>query len=105
MLFYSCKLKNKDARLNLIQTIQHRLAEVKTETAVMRSFVDAAMVLQTKEELDYTTASMAKYWVSEKAHMNISKLLQLFGGWGYMWEYPIARAYADSRAGFYIKYD
>jgi len=81
-----------------LQTIQHRLAEVKTETAVMRSFVDAAMVLQTKEELDYTTASMAKYWVSEKAHMNISKLLQLFGGWGYMWEYPIARAYADSRA-------
>ena len=72
---------------------------MKTETAVMRSFVDAAMVLQTKEELDYTTASMAKYWVSEKAHMNISKLLQLFGGWGYMWEYPIARAYADSRAG------
>ena len=68
----------------------------------MRSFVDAAMVLQTKEELDYTTASMAKYWVSEKAHMNISKLLQLFGGWGYMWEYPIARAYADSRAGFFI---
>jgi len=81
-----------------LQTIQHRLAEVKTEAAVMRAFVDSAMVLQTKEELDYSTASMAKYWVSEKVHFNISKLLQLFGGWGYMWEYPIARAYADSRA-------
>ena len=55
------------------------------------------MELQVNEELDYTTASMAKYMVSEKAHVNISKMLQLFGGWGYMWEYPIARAYADSR--------
>ena len=51
------------------------------------------------DNLDYTTASMAKYWLSEKAHLNISKCLQLFGGWGYMWEYPIARYYADSRAG------
>lgn len=81
-----------------LQTIQHRLAEVKTEAAVGRAFVDAAMVLQTKDELDYTTASMAKYWCSEMGHKNTSKLLQLFGGWGYMWEYPIARAYADSRA-------
>ena len=42
---------------------------------------------------------MAKYWLTEKSHLNISKCLQLFGGWGYMWEYPIARYYADSRAG------
>lgn len=81
-----------------LQTIQHRLAEVKTEAAVARAFVDRALWLQHLEELDYTTASMAKYWVSEMSHKNISKLLQLFGGWGYMWEYPIARAYADSRA-------
>jgi len=81
-----------------LQTIQHRLAEVKTEAAVGRSFVDSAMALETKGQLDYTTASMAKYWCSEMAHKNISKLLQLFGGWGYMWEYPIARSYADSRA-------
>ncbi|CAG5102095.1 Oidioi.mRNA.OKI2018_I69.chr1.g140.t2.cds [Oikopleura dioica] len=80
-----------------LQTIQHRLAEVKTEAAFCRSFVDKAMELQVNEELDYTTASMAKYMCSEKAHVNISKMLQLFGGWGYMWEYPIARAYADSR--------
>lgn len=80
-----------------LQTIQHRLAEIKTEAAFCRSFVDKAMELQVNEELDYTTASMAKYMVSEKAHVNISKMLQLFGGWGYMWEYPIARAYADSR--------
>ena len=52
-----------------------------------------------KDNLDHTTASMAKYWLTEKSHLNISKCLQLFGGWGYMWEYPIARYYADSRAG------
>ena len=40
---------------------------------------------------------MAKYWLTEKSHLNISKCLQLFGGWGYMWEYPIARMFADSR--------
>merc|ERR1711990_648404 len=82
-----------------LQTIQHRLAEVKTDAAVGRAFCDRAMQLFMEDNLDYTTASMAKYWLSEKAHTNISKCLQLFGGWGYMWEYPIARYYADSRAG------
>lgn len=82
-----------------LQTIQHRLAEVKTDAAVGRAFCDSAMRLFMEDNLDYTTASMAKYWLSEKAHLNISKCLQLFGGWGYMWEYPIARYYADSRAG------
>jgi len=82
-----------------LQTIQHRLAEVKTEAAVGRAFCDSAMRLFMEDNLDYTTASMAKYWLTEKSHLNISKCLQLFGGWGYMWEYPIARYYADSRAG------
>jgi len=82
-----------------LQTIQHRLAEVKTEAAIGRSFCDTAMKLFMEDNLDYTTASMAKYWLTEKSHLNISKCLQLFGGWGYMWEYPIARYYADSRAG------
>jgi len=82
-----------------LQTIQHRLAEVKTDAAVGRAFCDSAMRLFMEDNLDYTTASMAKYWLTEKSHLNISKCLQLFGGWGYMWEYPIARYYADSRAG------
>merc|ERR1711953_1309315 len=69
------------------------------EAAFGRAFCDSAMRLFMEDNLDYTTASMAKYWLTEKSHLNISKCLQLFGGWGYMWEYPIARYYADSRAG------
>ena len=40
---------------------------------------------------------MAKYWLTEKSHLNISKCLQLFGGWGYMWEYEIAKIFAGAR--------
>ena len=80
-----------------LQTIQHKLAEVKTDTALARCFTDRAMQMYEEGTLDYTTASMAKYWVTDKNNEVCSKCLQMFGGWGYMWEYPIARMFADSR--------
>ena len=80
-----------------LQTIQHKLAEVKTDTAMARCFTDNAMMMYENGTLDYNTASMAKYWVTEKNNEVCSKCLQMFGGWGYMWEYPIARMFADSR--------
>ena len=82
-----------------LQTIQHKLAEVKTDAAVARCFTDRAMQMYEEGNLDYNTASMCKYWVTDKNNEICSKCLQMFGGWGYMWEYPIARYYADSRAG------
>jgi len=83
--------------LSNLQTIQHKLAEVKTDTAMARCFTDRAMQMYEDGTLDYTTASMSKYWVTEKNNEVCSKCLQMFGGWGYMWEYPIARMFADSR--------
>ena len=47
--------------------------------------------------IDYETASMAKLYTTEAAVRNSSKLLQLFGGWGYMWEYPVAKTFAGTR--------
>ena len=80
-----------------LQTIQHKLAEVKTEVAVARAFIDNAMLMYQNGVLDQNTASMAKYWVTDKNNEICTKCLQMFGGWGYMWEYPIARMFADSR--------
>ena len=48
-------------------------------------------------QLSGTDAAMAKMWVSQLHGRAVDECLQLFGGWGYMWEYPVARAYADAR--------
>ena len=62
-----------------------------------RVFVDKCCELYLQEELDTATASMAKYWCSDLQCKVMDECLQLHGGYGYMWEYPIARAYADAR--------
>ncbi|XP_076849824.1 long-chain specific acyl-CoA dehydrogenase, mitochondrial isoform X1 [Brachyhypopomus gauderio] len=80
-----------------LQTVQHRLAELKTEICVGRSFVDNCLQLHSMGKLDSSTASMAKYWASELQNKVATQCLQLHGGWGYMWEYPIAKAFVDAR--------
>ncbi|XP_045711097.1 long-chain specific acyl-CoA dehydrogenase, mitochondrial [Phyllostomus hastatus] len=80
-----------------IQTVQHKLAELKTEICVTRAFVDSCLQLHIAKRLDSATASMAKYWSSEMQNRVAYDCVQLHGGWGYMWEYPIARAYVDAR--------
>ena len=50
-----------------------------------------------QDKLDAVDAAMAKMWLSNLHCKVVDECLQLFGGWGYMWEYPIARAYADAR--------
>ena len=49
------------------------------------------------DQLDTQTASMAKYWATDLQCKVMDECVQLFGGYGYMWEYPITRAYADAR--------
>lgn len=83
--------------LSALQTIRHKLAEVKTELAVARAFVDKTLELHNVGKLDSATASMAKYWVTDLQNKAISDCLQLHGGAGYMWEYPVCRAYVDAR--------
>lgn len=80
-----------------LQTVQHRLAELKTEICVGRVFVDNCLELHSQKKLDSSTASMAKYWASDLQNKVATQCLQLHGGWGYMWEYPIAKAFVDAR--------
>ncbi len=79
------------------QNTRYKLAEMQTEVQVARVFVDQCMQLLLAGKLDTATASMAKYWCSDLQCKVIDECVQLHGGYGYMWEYPIARAYADAR--------
>ena len=79
------------------QNTRFKLAELATEVQVARVFVDRCIELLLKNNLDTTTASMAKYWVSDLECKVMDECVQLHGGYGYMWEFPIARAYVDSR--------
>ncbi len=79
------------------QNTQFVLAECKTEATIARVFVDHCIEQHLKGKLDASTASMAKYWVTDLENKIIDRCLQLYGGFGYMSEYPIARMYRDSR--------
>lgn len=79
------------------QNTRFRLAECKTKAELLRSFVNDCIARQAAGTLDAATASMAKYWGSQAQNEVMHECLQLFGGYGYMMEYPIARAYADAR--------
>lgn len=79
------------------QNTQFKLAELKTEAVVGRVFTDTCIANFMKGQLDAVAAAMAKMWLSNLHCKVVDECLQLFGGWGYMWEYPIARAYADAR--------
>jgi acyl-CoA dehydrogenase len=79
------------------QNTQFVLAECKTEATVARTFVDHCITTHLSGGLDATSASMAKYWVTDLQCKIIDRCLQLFGGYGYMNEYPIARMYRDAR--------
>jgi alkylation response protein AidB-like acyl-CoA dehydrogenase len=79
------------------QNTRFKLAELQTEVQIARVFVDKCMELLLQDKLDTTTASMAKYWVSDLQCKVIDECVQLHGGYGYMWEYPVARAFADAR--------
>ena len=79
------------------QNTRYTLAELQTEVQVARVFVDKCCELIAKDQLDTATASMAKYWTTDLQCKVMDECVQLFGGYGYMWEYPIARAWADAR--------
>jgi long-chain-acyl-CoA dehydrogenase len=79
------------------QNTQFELAECKTEATIGRVFHDHCVERHVAGELDTTTASMAKYWLTDLQNKIVDRCLQLFGGYGYMEEYPIARMYRDAR--------
>ena len=79
------------------QNTQFELAECKTEATVARVFVNHCIGAHLQGKLDAATASMAKYWVSDLEGKIIDRCLQLYGGYGFMDEFPISRMYRDSR--------
>jgi acyl-CoA dehydrogenase len=79
------------------QTTRFKLAELQTEAQVARVFVDRCTELLMQGKLDTATASMAKYWVSDLQCKIIDECVQLHGGYGYMLEYPVTRAWTDAR--------
>ena len=84
-------------RLIDFQNTKFVLAECKTEAHIARCFLDSCIERHVAGALDTATASMAKYWCADKQNEIVDRCLQLFGGYGYMMEFPIARMYTDAR--------
>ncbi|RMI34773.1 acyl-CoA dehydrogenase family protein [Streptomyces triticirhizae] len=82
-----------------LQHVRFQIAELATECAVTRTFVDRCVTEHNAGALDTAHASMAKWWATELANRVTDRCLQLHGGYGYMTEYRVARAFADSRVG------
>ena len=79
------------------QNTKFKLAECATEARIGRVFVDDCIIKHINGELDIPTVAMAKWWTSDRSQVVADECLQLFGGYGYMNEYPIARMWADNR--------
>lgn len=83
--------------LSNLQTIRFKVAEIGSSLSVGRVFVDWCLERALKGTLELRHAVMAKYWVTDAAYAAIDDCVQLFGGYGYMREYPISRVWVDSR--------
>jgi alkylation response protein AidB-like acyl-CoA dehydrogenase len=94
---YTAERKAFGKTIGDFQNTQFKLAELKTESVIGRVFTDRCIEAFMRGELDAEDAAMAKMWLSNLHCKVVDECLQLHGGWGYMWEYPIARAYADAR--------
>src|SRR6202045_1543099 len=94
---YTSQRKAFNKTIGDFQNTQFKLAELKTEAVIGRVFTDECIERFMAGKLDEVDAAMAKMWLSNLHCKVVDECLQLFGGWGYMWEYPIARAYADAR--------
>jgi len=79
------------------QNSRFKLAEMKTELTVGRVFLDHCIMLQDSNELSAEEAAMAKLWCSDLGMRVVDQCVQLHGGYGYMMEYPVAKAYLDMR--------
>jgi acyl-CoA dehydrogenase len=80
------------------QNSRFKLAELTSEVQIAQVFVDRCMQLELDAQLDPVTAAMAKYWCTDLQCKVVDECLQLHGGYGYMQEYAISRAYVDARA-------
>ncbi|HCL60106.1 acyl-CoA dehydrogenase family protein [Acinetobacter variabilis] len=84
--------------ISAFQNTRFKLAELRTEIEICRAYLDRCMQLQLTQELGIDAAAAAKCKISELYSKVVDECLQLHGGYGYILEYPIARAYLDNRA-------
>ncbi len=96
-LEYVTERKAFGAPIGSFQTIKHRMAEMATELEIARTYVDQQVLALNDGTLTAEDAAKAKWWITELEMRVIDSCLQFFGGWGYMEEYPIARAFRDAR--------
>jgi alkylation response protein AidB-like acyl-CoA dehydrogenase len=92
--------KEREAFGKPIGKFQHNrflVAEMATEARIARVFVDDCVRLHNEGKCDVSLAAMAKWWTTELQTKLVDRAVQLHGGYGYMMEYPVARAYVDSR--------
>lgn len=98
-LDYAVQRKMFGQTLADFQNTRFKLAEMRADTLSQRVFVDRCIELHLKRELTAVDAAMLKLTTTELQGRVMDQCLQLFGGWGYMWEFPIARAFVDARLG------
>jgi acyl-CoA dehydrogenase len=79
------------------QNTQFKLAECATQVQIHQAFLDRCITLLVEHKLTTETASMIKYSATDMCGKVVDECLQLFGGYGYMWDYPISRMYVDNR--------
>jgi acyl-CoA dehydrogenase len=96
-LDYVAQRKMFGGTLGDFQNTRFKLAELHAEVLAQRVFVDRCIELHLKGQFDPVDAAAAKLVTTELQGKVMDQCLQFFGGWGYMWEYPIARAFADAR--------
>jgi len=94
---YTKERKAFGRSISRFQNTRFALAEIATEIALGEAFVDRVVEDLLEGQSPVVAASMAKWWVSEALKRNVDRCLQFFGGYGYMEEYPIAKAYLDAR--------
>jgi acyl-CoA dehydrogenase len=94
---YTAERKAFGKPIAVFQNTQFKLAEMDTDITVAQVFVDRCLELLVEGKLDDVTAAKVKLMTSELQCKVIDECLQLHGGYGYMMEYPVARAFLDSR--------
>ena len=94
---YTLERKAFGQSISDFQNTRFTLADVKSKTVMLRVFVDRCIQMHLEGNLDAVDAAITKLLASEMLCELLDDCLQLFGGYGYMWEYPIARAWADAR--------
>ena len=83
--------------LAALQHVRFEMAEMATECAVSRAFLDRCLTEHNRAALTAVDAAMAKWWATELHNRVADRCLQLHGGYGYMAEYPVAKAFTDGR--------